>query len=114
MNLSEQQVIAVIHATRPLQPNERTAFLTALETLLVDRSDIGDGELFRALRDLQHKHFKSPTKAEVGGPDAGKKRIPDITPNGPSSPIVPNIHRRESLPRALPAKSGPSALPRPP
>ena len=45
MNLSESQSIAIIHAARPLQPTERAAFLTALETLLAGRSDIGDGEL---------------------------------------------------------------------
>ena len=55
-----QQSLAVIHATRPLQSHERTAFLTALEALFADRSDVGDGELGRTLRDLQRKHFRPP------------------------------------------------------
>jgi hypothetical protein len=32
-DLTDQQATAVINATRPLQPQERVAFLTALETL---------------------------------------------------------------------------------
>jgi hypothetical protein len=36
------------------------AFLAALEALLAGRSEIGDGELSRLLRDLQRKHFKPP------------------------------------------------------
>ena len=46
--------------SRPQQATERTAFMTALETLLADRTEIGDGELHRALRDLQRKYFKPP------------------------------------------------------
>jgi len=65
VSLTEPQTIAIIHATRPLQPEERSAFLAALTTWLADRADVGDGELGRALRDLQHEHFKAPSAAEV-------------------------------------------------
>ena len=60
MNLTESQVLAVIHATRPLQPQERVAFTNALETLLAGRHEIGDGELYRNLRELQKKYFHPP------------------------------------------------------
>ena len=60
MTLTEQQSLAVIHATRPLQSHERTALLAALEAMLAGRSDVGDGELSRLLRELQRKHFHPP------------------------------------------------------
>lgn len=65
MVITEQQSLAIINAARPLQPAERTAFTNALAALLAGRHEMGDGELFRALRDLQRKHLKPPTKAEV-------------------------------------------------
>ena len=55
MTLTDAQATAVINAGRPLQGHGRTAFLTALETLLAGRSDVGDGELGRMLRELQRK-----------------------------------------------------------
>jgi hypothetical protein len=58
MILTDEQELAVIHATRPLQANERMTFMNALEALLAGRHEVGDGELFRALRDLQRKHFR--------------------------------------------------------
>ena len=60
MTLTEPQSLAVIHATRPLQASERTAFLAALEALFAGRTEVGDGELGRTLRDLQRKHFRPP------------------------------------------------------
>jgi hypothetical protein len=38
----------------------RTAFLTALGSLVAGRREIGDGELGRALRDLQWQYFRPP------------------------------------------------------
>ena len=58
MILTDEQELAVIHATRPLQANEN-----ALEALLSGRHEVGDGKLFRALRDLQRKHFRVETTA---------------------------------------------------
>jgi hypothetical protein len=58
--LTDAQTTAIVHATRPLQGHERAAFLAAPEALLADRTEIGDGELHRALRDLQRKHFRPP------------------------------------------------------
>ena len=60
MTLTAAQEIAVIHVARPLQGHERAAFMAALETLFAGRNDVGDGELGRALRDLQRKHFRPP------------------------------------------------------
>jgi recombinational DNA repair protein RecR len=64
LTLTEQQELAVINAARPLAPIEQKAFLMALyyilHGLLANRSEVGDGELSRLLRELQRKHFRPP------------------------------------------------------
>jgi hypothetical protein len=60
MTFTDAQEIAAINAARPLQPNERAAFMTALEAVFAGRNEIGDGELGRTLRDLQRKQFRPP------------------------------------------------------
>jgi hypothetical protein len=60
ISLSDQQLDAVFRAAEPLQPYERCAFLAALARLHSGRSEIGDGEFFRSIRDLQREHFKPP------------------------------------------------------
>ena len=62
MTLTAAQEIAVIYASRPLQPQERAAFLDELKARLANRSEVGDGELFRAMRELQRKHLKPPER----------------------------------------------------
>jgi hypothetical protein len=66
MHLTDAQVTAIIHASRPLQAHEQTAFLTALAALLAWRNKIGDGQLWRVLRDLQREYFVPPPDAETG------------------------------------------------
>jgi hypothetical protein len=63
--LTDEQLAAVTQATRPLQPHARATFLEELAAALRDHSEIGDGLLFRTLRQLQHKHFDAPI---LGGP----------------------------------------------
>ena len=58
--LTSEQEIAIIHAAKPLQADERTAFMAALTAWLNDRAEVGDGELGRTLRELQRAHFKPP------------------------------------------------------
>jgi hypothetical protein len=68
--ITDTQRDAITSAARPLQPTERQAFLGDLfETLVMRRSreQVGDGELGRTLRELQHKHFDPPVTATVGG-----------------------------------------------
>jgi hypothetical protein len=58
MNLTEPQTLAIIHASRPLAPTERGAFLEALQSQLAKHSEIGDGQLHRLIRDLQRQYFR--------------------------------------------------------
>jgi hypothetical protein len=64
--LSDQQISHILLACRPLQPQERLSFLAGLfELLLNRRGEIGEGELGRTLRDLQHQHFTPPSDEEA-------------------------------------------------
>jgi hypothetical protein len=77
MHLSDTQQSTVMHATAQLDRYQRQAFMIALNKLFAGRSEIGDGELYRTLRDLQREHFKYPKAAEVGSkgvPRHGKKK----------------------------------------
>lgn len=64
--LADTQQAAVLRAVNPLERHQRTAFMTALTMLLKDREEIGDGALFRLLRDLQREHFDFPQLGRHG------------------------------------------------
>jgi hypothetical protein len=64
--LTDRQISHIWFISRPLRPNERAAFMAALfEDLLARRDEVGDGELGRTLRNLQHQHFTPPADGEV-------------------------------------------------
>jgi hypothetical protein len=44
---------------------QRDAFLTALLQQFTGRTEIGDGELFRTLRELQRQHFRPPSATHL-------------------------------------------------
>jgi hypothetical protein len=61
MQLTEPQSDAIARATAPLEPLQRQAFLTELLELIRGRVSVGDGELYRSLRELQRTHHVYPT-----------------------------------------------------
>jgi hypothetical protein len=58
--LSDAQYLAVCHAVSPLAPMEQSALLLALAHRLRGEAEIGDGMLFRVLRELQREIFRPP------------------------------------------------------
>jgi hypothetical protein len=65
--LSDTQVDHILLVSRPLQPQERAAFMAQLLEELLNRragEEVGDGELGRLLRDLQRRYFQPPTVDE--------------------------------------------------
>jgi hypothetical protein len=73
--LTSEQEIAIIHAAKPLQADERTAFMAGLTTWLNGRAEVGDGELGRELRELQKMYFQPPTLVGThNGVDAYPRR----------------------------------------
>jgi len=64
LTFSDQQLDAITRATGPLQPHERSAFLAALAIWFRNRTEVGDGELYRTLASLQREHFAAPDLME--------------------------------------------------
>jgi hypothetical protein len=77
MTLTEDQQAAIYRAVLPLDRMRQEVFIAALTNLFGDRSTIGDGELYRMLRELQHAHMRTyPSATGMGAePQRGKTRI---------------------------------------
>jgi hypothetical protein len=58
--LTDAQLTAVFEAARPLAVASRDAFLLDLASALQGIVDPGDGDVARAIRAVQRKHFDPP------------------------------------------------------
>jgi hypothetical protein len=65
ISLSDEQLTSLMAAAQPLAPADRDPFLRAIAARFYGHSQIGDGELGRAIRDLQRDYFKAPSGIEV-------------------------------------------------
>ena len=61
ISLSDEQLSAVMRAVEPLQPGERSVVLSKLADHLRAAGEVGDGQLFRLLRELVRQYFRPPT-----------------------------------------------------
>jgi hypothetical protein len=68
IKLSDAQLSAVFDAARPLPRESRDAFLLDLAAALAGITDIGDGDVARAIRAVQRKHFDPPQFDERSEP----------------------------------------------
>jgi hypothetical protein len=66
--LTDAQLSAVFDAARPLPPASRDAFLLELAVALQSLVDPGDGDVARAIRAVQRKHFDPPRFDERSEP----------------------------------------------
>jgi hypothetical protein len=73
--LSDHQQKSVLDATFALDELQRHAFLGSLTLLLADRTEIGDGELFSILRELQREHFHFPIATYAVGRRIGSPLV---------------------------------------
>jgi hypothetical protein len=60
IRLTDAQLTAVFEAARPLAVQDRDAFLLDLATALAGIVDPGDGDVARAIRAVQRRHFDPP------------------------------------------------------
>jgi hypothetical protein len=60
IRLTDAQLTAVFEAARPLALASRDAFLLDLAAALQGIPDPGDGDVARAIRQTQRKHFDPP------------------------------------------------------
>jgi hypothetical protein len=58
--LTDAQLTAVFEAARPLAVRDRDAFLFDLAAALQGIADPGDGDVARAIRAVQRRHFDPP------------------------------------------------------
>jgi hypothetical protein len=62
--LTDAQLDAVFRACAPLQPDARTAFLLDLAAALQGQGNLGDGTVFRLIREVQRRHFDPPLSTD--------------------------------------------------
>jgi hypothetical protein len=60
IRLTDAQITAVFAAARPIPVGARDAFLHELAAALAGITDIGDGDVARAIRAVQRLHFDPP------------------------------------------------------
>jgi hypothetical protein len=60
IKLTDSQLDAVLAAARPLRVADRDAFLQDVAAALQGRSEIGDGDVYRAIADVQRRHHDPP------------------------------------------------------
>jgi hypothetical protein len=65
--LSDDQITSIMQLSRPLQPDQRTAFLEMLATKLQGQTELGDGALYRICRELQREVLDPPDLSRASG-----------------------------------------------
>jgi len=65
---SDSQIDQLLLTLRPLTEVQREALLEDLAGILREAPHLGDGQLYRTLRDLQRRHFDPPAVDGVGAP----------------------------------------------
>ena len=59
IHLSDSQLEQILRAAAPLAPNDRSAFLADVAAALRDQA-LGDGTVFRVIREIQERYFRPP------------------------------------------------------
>jgi hypothetical protein len=60
LRLTDSQLTAIWAASAPLAPQDRDPFVRAVAQALQECRDPGDGDVHRAIRELQRRHFDAP------------------------------------------------------
>jgi hypothetical protein len=61
IRLTDSELAAVLAAAKPIAPHRRDAFLREIADALAGLSDVGPGDVGRAIRVAQRAHFDPPT-----------------------------------------------------
>jgi hypothetical protein len=60
LRLTDSQIAHIFGACRPLRVEDRDPFLQEVAALLAGIADPGDGDVARAIRAVQRRHFDPP------------------------------------------------------
>jgi hypothetical protein len=71
IHLSDSQLEQIMRAAAPLAPNDRSAFLADVAAALHGQA-LGDGTIFRVIREIQGRYFHPPEFAPGGGGKYGR------------------------------------------
>ena len=74
LSLTDEQMTALLRAAAPLDPDLRSPFLAACARTLQDRT-LGDGEVFRAIREVQREFWHPPIETHWPGKYASNRRV---------------------------------------
>jgi hypothetical protein len=64
LRLTDSQITAIFAAARPLAVQDRDPFLQEVAGLLAGIVEPGDGDVARAIRTVQRKHFDPPLSTD--------------------------------------------------
>jgi hypothetical protein len=64
LRLTDSQLTAIFAAARPLAVQDRDPFLQDVAAALQGISDPGDGDVARAIRSVQRRHFDPPLSTD--------------------------------------------------
>ena len=62
---TDEQLSALMRAATPIQPADRSSFLEAVVAAL-DGKTLGDGAVFRAIREIQGRYLNPPERLAPG------------------------------------------------
>jgi hypothetical protein len=73
IRLTDQQMSALVAASKPISRRARDSFLTTVVEIVRPHIEpdgsVGDGHLYRAVREAQRRHYDPPI--EIGGQRGG-------------------------------------------
>jgi hypothetical protein len=73
LSFTDSQLDQIFRASAPLNPAERVAFLEDLaSTLCQAPHSLGDGAVYRLVREVQRRHFIPPETNEPGPPSKSR------------------------------------------
>jgi hypothetical protein len=58
---------AIMRAAKPIDPDQRSAFLESVVAELARHDTIGDGLIFRVVREQQRRFFRPPIESDHHG-----------------------------------------------
>jgi hypothetical protein len=72
--LTDEQLSALLRASAPLDRDLREPFLLAVAKALQGREPLGDGEVFRTIREVQREFWHPPLATAWHGTYSGERR----------------------------------------
>jgi hypothetical protein len=75
IRLTDDQMSAILAASFPLRPNQRSRFLEACAQELARLPEIGDGAVHRVVSEVQRRFFDPPEFATDNGASKYSRRV---------------------------------------